>query len=670
MDQMDYTMEDTHAGRQPNTTPQCQYQPNLNVSPPRENPHYDPVHDSTSWPPNNSSSHAQSRSSFGQPPTFSQWETGGQYAPLHSWQNHNELHQTPQANSWEMNSERFHNGPMGGMMNSPWNELRPFDSPMTFGYPPYHAASSSNNNNNTASNTAASNQSNGGTSSRTPSALAPTFNPLQPLSVRETAQQILQHELSRSRPARTETSTPSSSHASSQTSRTTHFLATEELMRSSRQPEHRPAYIRANRTRSERWGETPARPLGWDPSDDEDEGELEAEARRQDAEIYLAAGRAEADRAMAALRGAAAVAKRIPSKAAIASLETLKAEDLKPADKTCIICYNEFGIANPEGLTEVPLRLPKCKHIFGDLCIKKWFEDSDSCPYCRDKLPAELSFSKAMASQTARAHRAHFMQHASFRTTRGLPPRYQQYSEEMSARQSAGSLMPRPAEEPDFAMNRAYQAYESATNRASQADFAETRRRQQSRGRNGNSRAPHTLRPMSVGSSRFLTLSMNHPNSQQRNQTQGHSSSATIPATSNPQRASAALVMARQTSASEVLATSTATTPPRNRPSSSFSSPTEEPSPPIAMGSGESTRSHRTRDMSGRDSLGMVDDGWIMGNLATGEPRSSSPGTSSSPPRTFTAANFTFQQPQFGEYNNGLSRSDSSTSTSQARWSQ
>ncbi len=55
----------------------------------------------------------------------------------------------------------------------------------------------------------------------------------------------------------------------------------------------------------------------------------------------------------------------------------------------CIICYNEFGIKNPDGFIECPVRLPKCKHIFGDRCLKQWLQDSDSCPYCRDKLPSE-----------------------------------------------------------------------------------------------------------------------------------------------------------------------------------------------------------------------------------------------------------------------------------------
>lgn len=55
----------------------------------------------------------------------------------------------------------------------------------------------------------------------------------------------------------------------------------------------------------------------------------------------------------------------------------------------CIICYNDFGVATPEGINEAPLRLPKCQHVFGDHCIKKWFEESDSCPYCRDKVESE-----------------------------------------------------------------------------------------------------------------------------------------------------------------------------------------------------------------------------------------------------------------------------------------
>lgn len=40
---------------------------------------------------------------------------------------------------------------------------------------------------------------------------------------------------------------------------------------------------------------------------------------------------------------------------------------------------------------ETPLRLPKCKHVFGNQCILKWLEESYSCPYCRDKLESEMA---------------------------------------------------------------------------------------------------------------------------------------------------------------------------------------------------------------------------------------------------------------------------------------
>lgn len=44
---------------------------------------------------------------------------------------------------------------------------------------------------------------------------------------------------------------------------------------------------------------------------------------------------------------------------------------------------------NPEGLVELPLQLPKCKHAFGETCLKKWLEEKNTCPYCRDELPPD-----------------------------------------------------------------------------------------------------------------------------------------------------------------------------------------------------------------------------------------------------------------------------------------
>ncbi|KAI0875228.1 hypothetical protein GGS24DRAFT_500064 [Hypoxylon argillaceum] len=82
--------------------------------------------------------------------------------------------------------------------------------------------------------------------------------------------------------------------------------------------------------------------------------------------------------------------KRVASKKALASLQSVNIVDLPESERTCVICYNDFGVANPEGINEAPLRLPKCKHVFGDHCIKKWFQESDSCPYCRDKVHSEF----------------------------------------------------------------------------------------------------------------------------------------------------------------------------------------------------------------------------------------------------------------------------------------
>ncbi|KAM3502882.1 hypothetical protein MY10362_004556 [Beauveria mimosiformis] len=81
--------------------------------------------------------------------------------------------------------------------------------------------------------------------------------------------------------------------------------------------------------------------------------------------------------------------RSVVSKEALQGLLEVIVDDLAKGDRTCMICYNEYGTKSPEGVIEKPLRLPKCKHVFGDRCILKWFEDSDSCPYCRDKLQSE-----------------------------------------------------------------------------------------------------------------------------------------------------------------------------------------------------------------------------------------------------------------------------------------
>ncbi|KAL6873206.1 hypothetical protein J3F83DRAFT_760189 [Trichoderma novae-zelandiae] len=67
-------------------------------------------------------------------------------------------------------------------------------------------------------------------------------------------------------------------------------------------------------------------------------------------------------------------------------LKKVDIPDLPESERSCAICYNDYGTENPEGLCEEPLRLPTCKHVFGDHCISRWFEESESCPYCRRDL--------------------------------------------------------------------------------------------------------------------------------------------------------------------------------------------------------------------------------------------------------------------------------------------
>ncbi|KAK4088128.1 hypothetical protein PCL_05183 [Purpureocillium lilacinum] len=119
--------------------------------------------------------------------------------------------------------------------------------------------------------------------------------------------------------------------------------------------------------------------------------------------------------------------KLIASRAALRTLQSVEKDDLPKSEQICVICYNEYNEMSPEGVSEAPLRLPRCKHVFGDHCIKKWFEESDSCPYCRDKLPSEPKNHQV----TARA----FM---NFMRMRGLPP--SELDENLYRRAVSGSV--------------------------------------------------------------------------------------------------------------------------------------------------------------------------------------------------------------------------------------
>jgi hypothetical protein len=114
-----------------------------------------------------------------------------------------------------------------------------------------------------------------------------------------------------------------------------------------------------------------------------DEGDIDREGRRIDQ------ARHSLDEEGAVIPHSHTVRRHPMSKAAayklhIESLESVPIADLPAAERMCPICYNEYGVEGPEGINEAPLRIPRCKHIFGDHCIKKWLCQKHSCPYCRE----------------------------------------------------------------------------------------------------------------------------------------------------------------------------------------------------------------------------------------------------------------------------------------------
>ncbi|QSZ33153.1 hypothetical protein DSL72_002739 [Monilinia vaccinii-corymbosi] len=226
-----------------------------------------------------------------------------------------------------------------------------------------------------------------------------------------------------------------------------------------------------------------------DDDDDDDDDDIEAILGYSQ---YLRT--AEAGTFASTLRGRLGSAevngKRMPSKEFLLSLENLKPDDLSKEERTCMICYNEFGVKNPEGVSEQPLRLPKCKHVFGAICIKKWFKENDSCPYCRDRVPSESS--RKLVMRQARQlvqDQIRRRYHSTARSTEANP---------------AFSAGPNQQEHHNMYMYSGDRT-SPAWLRPSTADTAESRRRV-ARGRTGGHRAAHpSTRTNPMSSARAYT---------------------------------------------------------------------------------------------------------------------------------------------------------------------
>ncbi|KAJ5038785.1 uncharacterized protein L3040_006464 [Drepanopeziza brunnea f. sp. 'multigermtubi'] len=312
-------------------------------------------------------------------------------------------------------------------------------------------------------------------------------------------------------------------------------------------------------------------------------------------ELYADMGNLD-ERAIAAMRGQISASKRLPTEEALGSLETLNAEDLKGKAKSCDICYNEFGISNPEGEVEQPTRLPKCKHIFGDKCIKKWFEDSNSCPYCRDQLPSQLVGKRASVDANIRAvqrERLRLIAQSQQRVRQDVPP-HVGFSPEDTAINSrrAPTFSDVPVANPHFRGTHDAYEYEqlmsrhldtwgahsgAVGNRHAQGEST-TERRRPGRGRLGNGRSGHLAsRPTSTGSARSSIQSFSFQGPPRPY--------ATATPQLHPTTARRPLAVYRPDSAN-----ARAPQTPHSQASHNHSSPTssspEEASPPVAVGSG------------------------------------------------------------------------------------
>lgn len=90
---------------------------------------------------------------------------------------------------------------------------------------------------------------------------------------------------------------------------------------------------------------------------------------------------------------------------AIDNLQPVDMGELEKDDRTCSICMELFGLAEPtEGKIEHPVRLP-CGHVFGATCIRTWLRENCTCPSCRRPVESEAAVKGAPQSRLQRGSR-------------------------------------------------------------------------------------------------------------------------------------------------------------------------------------------------------------------------------------------------------------------------
>jgi hypothetical protein len=429
-----------------------------------------------------------------------------------------------------------------------------------------------------------------------------------------------------------------------------------------------PARRRGNRTTDGNTGPN----FAWSDSDEEDDlspASSNYEMYRR-AQLFLS-GEIGDERTIAMLRGQlAAKTKRVPSKEAIKALEKVDIKTLEGDDLTCSICYNELGVENPEGLVETPIRLPKCKHLFGNLCIKKWFEDNDTCPYCRDKLPSEVSIRKAAGFEMFQQRQRYL---TTVRTQRGnLAPRFGSQAEEpgSSSRPPVASSQPNQDENEYTPFRSGSDSWGYSPTRASGGESPEYRLRARARGRVGSTRASgHTSgRPTSVGSSRWMNASSSNPDPfAQRTQfptpmDQNWSSNAPVRSVTPGLNTQASPTGPPNSHVADGV-------PTRPQFGHSDSAPTIEASPPVAVGSGIPPR-------AGQSDFWFEAAAWrdtrdLASNSTESPPdTTAASGSTQRPSATLPLSQLLSNAPQAQSHNeNANQHNNSNTQDSTARWS-
>ena len=329
-------MDDGQQVQNPNAAvpPQCQYhqhhRPNLTSFPPlpRDAHHYDPVHNTESWHQANAAG-AQTRSQYAA--AMNAWSPGP-FVPMNGWQAFGEA---PAAARGPDGPAFGQQAGFMGMPNSPWTEMRGFEPP-PFGYTSYVGSGVLPEPNSPGRNPQLA-------LPQTPT-VPPMQQPLRPGTaaalhshvdyIRQIAHASSSSASSQEEALRIAVRTArlregrerpcKSSHSYNRVHKLTSVLVTQ--VPRTYEPPHSHTSLDTSRPRRRNAND-------WDSGDDDDDAHSPLSEVDSDRAGFLYSGMDE-ERHMAAVRGAIAAGKKIPSKEFIASLERVDPKDIKEGDRS------------------------------------------------------------------------------------------------------------------------------------------------------------------------------------------------------------------------------------------------------------------------------------------------------------------------------------------------